>query len=51
MGQSVCAVVRPEAIAPIADEPVAPATPRRVLDIAYLGDRISCVVEADGGAS
>jgi spermidine/putrescine transport system ATP-binding protein len=49
-GQSVCAIVRPEAISP---EPVAPGRAgltATVLDLAYLGHQISCLVQTSAGA-
>jgi spermidine/putrescine transport system ATP-binding protein len=49
-GQPACAIVRPEAIspAPIADGRV--GLTAEVLDLAYLGHQISCVVAAGSGA-
>jgi len=51
VGQPICAVVRPEAIAVSADGGAGDGVrvPGRVLDIAYLGDRVSCVVESESG--
>jgi spermidine/putrescine transport system ATP-binding protein len=48
--QSACAIVRPEAIAPAPIHAGRAGLTARVLDLAYLGHQISCVVEADGGA-
>jgi len=55
-GQRVCAIVRPEAIgaaAKIEGEDAAGGdavrVSGRVLDVAYLGDRVSCVVETTTG--
>ena len=50
-GRRVCAVVRPESIAPAGETAeVGVQIPGRVVDLAYLGDRVSCVVEVAGGA-
>jgi spermidine/putrescine transport system ATP-binding protein len=50
VGQSACAIVRPEAISPAPIHAGRAGLTARVLDLAYLGHQISCVVEADGGA-
>jgi ABC-type Fe3+/spermidine/putrescine transport system ATPase subunit len=50
VGQSAVAIVRPEAISPTPIHAGRAGVTARVLDLAYLGHQISCVVETDGGA-
>jgi spermidine/putrescine transport system ATP-binding protein len=48
--QSACAIVRPEAISPVPCQAGSVGLTGRVVDLAYLGHQISCLVETDGGA-
>jgi spermidine/putrescine transport system ATP-binding protein len=48
-GQSACAIVRPETISPVLVGPGRAGLHARVLDLAYMGHEIACVVQADGG--
>ena len=50
VGQSVCAIVRPEAIAPEPAQEGRAGLSATVLDLAYLGHQISCVVQTPAGA-
>jgi spermidine/putrescine transport system ATP-binding protein len=50
VGQSACAIVRPEAISPTPIHAGRAGLIAEVLDLAYLGHQISCVVQAEGGA-
>ena len=47
--QSACAIVRPEAISPVPVEAGRAGLRARVLDLAYLGHQISCLVDAGDG--
>ena len=49
-GQSVCAIVRPEAISPEPIQAGRAGLTATVLDLAYLGHQISCVVQTPAGA-
>ena len=49
-GQSVCAIVRPEAISPEPAGPGRAGLTATVTDLAYLGHQISCVVQTEAGA-
>jgi len=48
VGQTACAIVRPEAISPRPAELGRVGLTGEVLDLAYLGHQISCVVSAEG---
>jgi spermidine/putrescine transport system ATP-binding protein len=50
VGQSVCAIVRPEAISPGPVQAGRAGLTATVLDLAYLGHQISCVVQTPDGA-
>jgi spermidine/putrescine transport system ATP-binding protein len=50
VGQSVCAIVRPEAISQEPARAGRAGLTATVLDLAYLGHQISCVVHTPGGA-
>jgi spermidine/putrescine transport system ATP-binding protein len=50
VGQSVCAIVRPEAISPEPAQAGRAGLTATVLDLAYLGHQISCVMETPAGA-
>jgi len=50
LGQSVCAIVRPEAISPEPTGPGRAGLTATVTDLAYLGHQISCVVQTPAGA-
>ena len=50
VGQSVCAIVRPEAVSPEPAQAGRAGLTATVLDLAYLGHQISCVVETADGA-
>jgi spermidine/putrescine transport system ATP-binding protein len=49
VGQSACAIVRPEAIAPVPIQAGRAGLVVKVLDLAYLGHQITCVLEASDG--
>jgi spermidine/putrescine transport system ATP-binding protein len=49
VGQSACAIVRPEAISPAPVQTGRAGLTATVLDLAYLGHQISCVAETAGG--
>jgi spermidine/putrescine transport system ATP-binding protein len=49
-GQTVCAVVRPEAISTGSAGEATVSVSGRVIDMAYLGDHVSCVAETNAGA-
>jgi spermidine/putrescine transport system ATP-binding protein len=48
-GQSACAIVRPEAISPRPIGAGRAGLTARVLDLAYMGHEIACVVQSDQG--
>jgi spermidine/putrescine transport system ATP-binding protein len=50
VGQSVCAIVRPEAISPEPVQAGRVGLTATVLDLAYLGHQISCVLQTAAGA-
>ena len=50
VGQSACAIVRPEAISAAPIEAGRAGVTAQVTDLAYLGHEISCVLEAPGGS-
>ena len=50
VGQSVCAIVRPEAITPAPVQEGRAGTSATVIDLAYLGHQISCIVQTPAGA-
>lgn len=50
VNQSACAIVRPEAISPAPTDGGRAGLKARVVDLAYLGHQISCVLETEGGA-
>ncbi len=49
-GQDACAIVRPEAILPQPPEPARAGVSARIVDLAYLGHHVSCVLETSAGA-
>ena len=50
-GQAVAAIVRPESVWLSPTDPDWTRVPARVLDVAFLGPHISCVVEAEDGTT
>ena len=50
VGQSVCAIVRPEAISPAPVQEGRAGISATVIDLAYLGHQIACIVQTPSGA-